>query len=81
MARSPGRGSILRRPAAGERRGQVGIFQFFGEVVSELKKGTWPSREETTSLTMLVIGVSIAIGIVLGVLDMSFSRLLDVILF
>lgn len=80
MARSPGgsRG-ILRRPA-GEGRRQVGVFQFFGEVINELKKVTWPTRQETTRLTVLVITVSVAIGAALGSLDFLFSRLLNVLL-
>ncbi len=57
------------------------MFQFFGEVVSELKKVTWPSRQETIRLTLLVIAVSVAIGVVLGVLDLLFTRLLDIVLF
>ncbi len=57
------------------------MFQFFGEVVSELKKVTWPSRQETIRLTLLVIAVSVAIGIVLGVLDLLFTWLLDRVLF
>ena len=50
-------------------------LRFFGEVVSELRKVTWPSRQETTRLTMLVLVVSIIIGAILGVIDIGFSRL------
>ncbi len=71
----------MRRPSAGEAGSRRGIFQFFGEVVSELKKVTWPSRQETVRLTLLVLAVSVAIGIVLGILDLLFTRLLDIALF
>ena len=80
MARPTG-GSILRRPAPSEGGRRGGLFQFFGEVVSELKKVTWPSREETTRLTMLVIAVAVSIGSVLGLIDRVFSVLLDRLLF
>lgn len=81
MARSAG-GSILRRPASGEAgRRRQGIFQFFGEVISELRKVTWPTREETTRLTVLVVAVSVTIGIILGVIDFGFTRLFDLLLF
>ena len=73
----PTRGSILRRPSPSEAGRRGGLFQFFGEVVSELKKVTWPTREETTRLTILVIAVSVAIGIVLGIIDILFTRLFD----
>ncbi len=48
--------------------------RFFGEVVSELRRVTWPTREETTRLTILVLVVSVAIGIFLGVIDIAFAR-------
>ena len=65
MARSF-RGGILRRPSTTESGSRGGLFQFFGEVIGELKKVTWPSREETTRLTMLVIAISATIGIALA---------------
>ncbi len=77
----PSRGSILRRPSTSEARRRVGIFQFFGEVVSELKKVTWPTREDATRLTTLVIAVAVTIGIALGIIDMLFSRLFNYVLF
>ena len=76
MARSP-RGGILRRPSATEPGSRGGLLQFFGEVVGELKKVTWPSREETTRLTMLVIAISGTIGIALGLIDIGFSRVFE----
>ncbi|MSQ21896.1 MAG: preprotein translocase subunit SecE [Dehalococcoidia bacterium] len=72
---------MLRRPSPGEAGPRKGVFQFFGEVVSELKKVTWPTRQETIRLTLLVIAVSVAIGVVLGLLDLLFTRLLDIALF
>ena len=53
--------------------------RFFVEVVSELRKVTWPTRSETTRLTMLVLVVSVAIGIFLGVIDIAFARLFSVV--
>jgi preprotein translocase subunit SecE len=79
VTRARGAG-ILRRPSPGDTRGRGGLFKFFGEVVSELKRVTWPSRQEVTRLTLLVIAVSLAIGAVLGVLDLLFARLLDIVL-
>ena len=80
MARPTG-GSILRRPSPGEAGRRGGLFQFFGEVVSELKKVTWPTRAETIRLTILVIAVAVSIGIALGVLDVLLTRLFDALLF
>jgi preprotein translocase subunit SecE len=55
--------------------GRIGIGRFFGEVISELRKVNWPTRQEATRLTVLVLTVSVAIGIFLGLLDNLFSRL------
>ena len=54
--------------------------RFFGEVLGELRRVTWPTREETMRLTMMVIAVSVAVGLFLGIIDIGFARLFDVIL-
>ena len=52
-------------------------FRFLGEIVSELKKVVWLSRREVVYLTILVIIVSIAAGILLGALDYIFAALVE----
>ncbi len=52
-------------------------FRFIGETISELKKVVWLSRREAIYLTALVLIVAGAVGLVLGVLDYSFTRLVD----
>ncbi|MCH7553132.1 MAG: preprotein translocase subunit SecE [Chloroflexi bacterium] len=47
---------------------------FASEVVSELKKVVWPSREEATRLTVMVIVISVAVGAALGLIDIGLSR-------
>jgi preprotein translocase subunit SecE len=37
--------------------------------MSELRKVTWPTREETRNLTIVVIGITAVIGSALGALD------------
>lgn len=46
---------------------------YLQEVWVELKKTTWPSREEATRLTMVVIGVIVVLGIYMGILDTVLS--------
>jgi len=55
--------------------------QFIRDIIGELQKVTWPSREEVLRLTGVVILISLAIGFVLGVLDVGFSRILKVLVF
>ncbi|MFC2013582.1 preprotein translocase subunit SecE [Chloroflexota bacterium] len=52
-------------------------FKFFGEIINELKKVVWLTRREAIYLTALVIIVAGIVGIFLGALDYSFTRLID----
>jgi len=54
-------------------------FRFVGEIIAELKKAVWLTRREAAYLTILVLIVSIAVGLVLGALDYGFTRLVDVL--
>ncbi len=53
---------------------------FIQEVVRETKKVTWPTRKQTQDMTLLVIGVSIAIGLYIALLDTVFQKLLSAVL-
>ena len=53
------------------------VRKFFGDIVSELKKVTWPTREETLRLTVAVVVVSVAIGLALGGIDIGFNWIVD----
>ena len=52
-------------------------FRFLGEIISELKKVVWLSRREVVYLTILVVIVSIAAGLLLGALDYGFAALVE----
>ena len=64
-AGSTGRGSRLR----GNIR----------DIMSELRKVTWPTREETRNLTIVVIGISATVGLALAALDYILSSLYNLI--
>lgn len=53
------------------------IKTFLREVRVELKKVNWPTREETTKYTLMVLGLSFAVAIILGGLDFIFTLILD----
>ncbi len=61
-------GNIITRPF-------LAVFRFIGEVRDELDKVTWPTREETIRLSRIVLVVTIASAIVLGLLSLLFSEL------
>jgi preprotein translocase subunit SecE len=52
-------------------------FRFIGEIIAELKKVVWLSRREAAYLTLLVILVTAAVGIMLGAFDWSFTKIVD----
>ncbi len=51
----------------------------YNDVMAELRKVTWPTPEETRNLTIVVIGISVAMGIYLGGLDFILSALYNAI--
>jgi preprotein translocase subunit SecE len=53
------------------------VPKFFRDIVSELRKVTWPTREETTRLTVAVVVVAVTIGLVLGGIDIGFNWVVD----
>jgi preprotein translocase subunit SecE len=54
--------------------------QFIGEVVSELKKVTWPNRKETLGATGVVLILVIIVSIYLGLVDYALSHLVRVLI-
>jgi len=76
MARNPLAGG---RSSTGPSRRGLGL-RFLSESYQELKRVTWPSREETMRLTLMVIAVAATIGAFLSVIDILFARLMDTIL-
>ncbi len=47
------------------------------EIIAELRKVTWPTREETFNLTLVVIVVTVVVGAFLGGVDMLFSWIIN----
>ncbi|MBI5668159.1 MAG: preprotein translocase subunit SecE [Chloroflexi bacterium] len=52
-----------------------GLREYFQGVRSELQKVVWPTREETRRLTTIVLTVTIASAIVLGIISLLFNEL------
>jgi preprotein translocase subunit SecE len=69
----------LRRQVSTKGQGKQ-RFKFVGETVAELRKVVWPTRQEATYLTTIVIVVTVAVAMTLWVVDLGFSELMNVIL-
>ena len=55
------------------------IRRYFDEVWSELRKVSWPTREQVRNLTVLVFAISLAVGVYITVLDSLFRVAIDLI--
>jgi len=49
----------------------------FDGLVGELKKVTWPSRQETIRLTVVVLLISLIIGAYVGIIDILLAKVLE----
>ncbi|MEX2373453.1 MAG: preprotein translocase subunit SecE [Dehalococcoidia bacterium] len=47
------------------------------DIISELRKVTWPGRREVANLTFVVLVVSLLLGMVLGAADLVFGWLIE----
>jgi preprotein translocase subunit SecE len=56
------------------------VRTFLQESLAEMKKVTWPDRKTTAASTAVVLGVSVIVGIYLGLLDVVLSYATDLIL-
>ena len=66
MARKEEKSIAVKRPNF--------IQRYFNETVGELRKVTWPTRKEATNLTLIVLAVTVAFGLYLGLMDFLFTR-------
>ncbi len=79
----------LRPGASGTRPATAGTTNDTGrgsklrgnirDIMSELRKVTWPTREETRNLTIVVIGISATVGLALAALDYILSSLYNLV--
>lgn len=56
------------------------VIKYLKETRAELKKVNWPSRQEATNLTLIVIAVTTFMALLLGFLDYIFAKLFELIL-
>ena len=76
MARDPG----VTRRVGGEVARRAFSVRMIGEVIGELRRVTWPSKEETLRLSIMVICVAAAVGAFLGLVDLGFARIMGILL-
>ena len=56
------------------------LVRYFKETRAEIRKVTWPTREEATNLTLIVLGVTVVMAMFLGAVDYVFATLIRLII-
>jgi len=56
------------------------IQKWWSETVGELRKVTWPTKEDAIKMTKIVLVVVLLTAVFLGVVDFVFSRLIGLLL-
>jgi len=64
---------VAKSKARTKRRPNI-ITRLLRETLAELRKVNWPTRQEATQLTLLVLLVIFVMSSLLGVLDYLFSK-------
>jgi preprotein translocase subunit SecE len=49
------------------------LTTYLHESIAEMKKVVWPTKKQTTTYTLIVIGLSLGIAFILGALDYIFN--------
>jgi len=53
------------------------VLRYFRDTRAELRKVTWPTREEAWKLTLIVLGTVLVMSIILGAADFIFGKIMQ----
>jgi preprotein translocase subunit SecE len=56
------------------------IVNYIKESIAEIKKVSWPTKQETKKYTLMIIGISIGLALIIMILDKSFGLGLNFII-
>ena len=56
------------------------VVKYFREARAEMRKVTWPTRQEALHLTGIVLAVTIVMSILLWVLDLLFTGVMSALI-
>ncbi|MDD3718179.1 MAG: preprotein translocase subunit SecE [Actinomycetota bacterium] len=69
------------RKKSGPKKQRVTVSQFLTEVRAEMKKVTWPTRDEVVSYTIVVMVTVVIMGGLIYFADILFTKLVDIVIF
>ena len=70
----------MAKKKTSNRKKENAVQRYYRETVGELRKVTWPTRQEAINLTTITIIVIVAMSAFLGTLDYIFNQLFSIIL-
>ncbi len=70
----------MAKSRAASKKKSNPVVRYFRETNAELKKVTWPTRQEATKLTIIVLIVVGFMSALLGTLDYIFSKVMGFII-
>ena len=75
----PGRGFLVRkeRSECYNYKNMANLTQYFKDTRSELKHVSWPTRGQAIAYTLVVVVISLATAVYLGLLDIAFTDLIE----
>ncbi len=56
------------------------MLNYLKEVRGEMKHVSWPTRTQAITYTLMVVGISVAVAIYLGLLDYVFAAIIKKII-
>lgn len=56
------------------------ITEYLKETRTEMKHVNWPTRRQAISFTAIVVGITVAFAIFLGLFDYFFTYLLEIVI-
>ncbi len=56
------------------------LLTYVEDSKAELRKVTWPTAKETKATTLVVLGFVVVMAIFLGLVDLGFSKIIQLIL-
>jgi len=56
------------------------LSNYFRNSVIELKKVNWPTKKQTISHTLLVVGISLGMALFLGIVDFILTKVLQLVI-
>jgi len=75
--RGPQQTRGAKPPTQSKRKLRLAQPRWVEDISYELRKVSWPSRDETVYLTTVVVIVALAVGALLGGVDVFFNWLID----